>query len=47
MAGFLTAFSGFYFRVHVVTDATHREELLVELWQASPDRAAYLVSRRA
>ncbi|HUR22535.1 MAG TPA: hypothetical protein VMZ73_01550 [Acidimicrobiales bacterium] len=51
VAGFLTAFSGFYFTVYVLTDATYRkeflEEVLVELRQAFAVRAVYLASRRA
>lgn len=50
VAGFLTAFSGFYFTVYVLTDATYRkeflEEVLVELRQAFAVRAVYLASRR-
>ena len=50
-AGFLTAFSGFCFTVHVLTDATYRkeflDEVLVELRQAFAVRAVYLASRRA
>lgn len=51
VAGFLTAFSGFYFTVYVLTDATYRkeflDEVLVELRQAFAVRAVYLASRRA
>jgi hypothetical protein len=51
VAGFLTAFSGFYFTVYVLTDATYRkeflEEVLVELRQAFAVRAVYLASRSA
>lgn len=49
VAGFLTAFSGFYFTVYVLTDATYRkeflDEVLVELRQAFAVRAVYLASR--
>ncbi len=49
VAGFLTAFSGFYFTVYVLTDGTYRkeflEEVLVELRQAFAVRAVYLASR--
>jgi hypothetical protein len=49
VAGFLTAFSGFYFTVYVLTDATYRkeflEEVLVELRQAFAVRAVYLAAR--
>ena len=49
VAGFLTAFSGFYFTVYVLTDATYRreflEEILVELRQAFAVRAVYLATR--
>lgn len=49
VAGFLTAFSGFYFTVYVLTDATYRREffddVLVELRQAFAVRAAYLAAR--
>ena len=51
VAGFLTAFSGFYFTVYVLTDATYRkeflDEVLVELRQAFAVRAVYLASRPA
>ena len=51
VAGFLTAFSGFYFTVYVLTDATYRkeflDEVLVELRQAFAVRAVYLASRGA
>jgi hypothetical protein len=51
VAGFLTAFSGFYFTVYTITDATYRkeflDEVLVELRQAFAVRAVYLASRRA
>jgi hypothetical protein len=51
VAGFLTAFSGFYFTVYVLTDATYRkeflDEVLVELRQAFAVRAVYLASRSA
>ncbi len=51
VAGFLTAFSGFYFTVYVLTDATYRKELLdevlVQLRQAFAVRAVYLASRGA
>lgn len=49
VAGFLTAFSGFYFTVYVLTDATYRreflEEVLAELRQAFAVRAVYLATR--
>jgi len=49
VTGFLTAFSGFYFTVYVLTDATYRkeflDEVLVELRQAFAVRAVYLASR--
>jgi hypothetical protein len=49
VAGFLTAFSGFYFTVYVLTDATYRkeflDEVLAELRQAFAVRAVYLASR--
>lgn len=49
VAGFLTAFSGFYFTVYVLTDATYRreflDEVLVELRQAFAVRAVYLAAR--
>jgi hypothetical protein len=49
VAGFLTAFSGFYFTVYVLTDATYRreflEEVLGELRQAFAVRAMYLAAR--
>jgi hypothetical protein len=49
VAGFLTAFSGFYFTVYVLTDATYRheflEEVLGELRQAFAVRAVYLAAR--
>ena len=49
VAGFLTAFSGFYFTVYVLTDATYRreflEEVLAELRQAFAVRAVYLAAR--
>ncbi|HEV2758823.1 MAG TPA: hypothetical protein VGV86_04575 [Acidimicrobiales bacterium] len=49
VAGFLTAFSGFYFTVYVLTDATYRkeflDEVLVELRQAFAVRALYLAAR--
>lgn len=49
VAGFLTAFSGFYFTVYVLTDATYRKEfldhVLAELRQAFVVRAVYLASR--
>ena len=49
VAGFLTAFSGFYFTVYVLTDATYRKEfldhVLVELRQAFAVRAVYLAAR--
>ena len=48
VAGFLTAFSGFYFTVYVLTDATYRkeflDEVLVELRQAFAVRAVYLAA---
>lgn len=48
VAGFLTAFSGFYFTVYVLTDATYRreflEEVLAELRQAFAVRAVYLAT---
>ena len=51
VAGFLTAFSGFYFTVYVLTDATYRkeflDEVLAELRQAFAVRAVYLASRPA
>ncbi len=51
VAGFLTAFSGFYFTVYVLTDGTYRkeflEEVLVELRQAFAVRALYLAARGA
>jgi hypothetical protein len=51
VAGFLTAFSGFYFTVYVLTDATYRreflDEVLVELRQAFAVRAVYLAARDA
>ena len=50
VAGFLTAFSGFYFTVYVLTDATYRkeflDEVLLELRQAFAVRAVYLASRQ-
>lgn len=50
VAGFLTAFSGFYFTVYVLTDATYRkeffDEVLVELRQSLAVRARYLAARR-
>ena len=49
VAGFLTAFSGFYFTVYVLTDATYRreflDEVLSELRQAFAVRAVYLAAR--
>ena len=49
VAGFLTAFSGFYFTVYVLTDATYRREfldqVLAELRQAFAVRAVYLAAR--
>ncbi len=49
VAGFLTAFSGFYFTVYVLTDATYRkeflDEVLVELRQAFAVRTVYLAAR--
>ncbi|MGI8810862.1 MAG: hypothetical protein ACR2KK_24085 [Acidimicrobiales bacterium] len=49
VAGFLTAFSGFYFTVYVLTDATYRreflDEVLGELRQAFAVRAVYLAAR--
>ena len=51
VAGFLTAFSGFYFTVYVLTDATYRkeflDEVLAELRQTFAVRAAYLAAREA
>jgi hypothetical protein len=49
VAGFLTAFSGFYFTVYVLTDGTYRKEfldhVLAELRQAFAVRAVYLAAR--
>ena len=46
--GFLTAFSGFYFTVYVLTDATYRQEfldeVLGEMRQAFAVRAVYLAA---
>jgi len=48
VAGFLTAFSGFYFTVYMLTDATYRreflDEVLGEVRQALAVRAVYLVA---
>jgi hypothetical protein len=49
ISGFLAAFSGLYFTVVLVTDATYREEffdeILAELRQTFAVRAAYLSAR--
>jgi hypothetical protein len=46
VAGFLAAFSGFYFTVYVITDATYRreffEEVIADVRQALAVRAVYL-----
>jgi hypothetical protein len=51
LSTFLAAFSGLYFSVTLVTDATYREEffdeVLVELRQTLAVRAVYLQLRRA
>ena len=50
VAGFLTAFSGFYFTVYVLTDATYRREflddVLGEVREALAVRAVYLAAVR-
>jgi hypothetical protein len=50
LSGFLAAFSGLYFTVVLVMDATYREEffdeILAELRQTFAVRAAYLCARR-
>jgi hypothetical protein len=50
VAGFLTAFSGFYFTVYVLTDITYRHEflddLLGEVREALAVRAVYLAAVR-
>ncbi|MGQ0434766.1 MAG: hypothetical protein ACT452_20445 [Microthrixaceae bacterium] len=50
ISAFLAAFSGLYFTVVLVTDATYREEffdeILVELRQTFAVRAVYLAARR-
>ena len=49
VAGFLAAFSGFYFTVYAVTDSTYREQffddVVAELRQTFAVRAAYLARR--
>src|SRR5207253_2748162 len=51
VAGFLTAFSGFYFTVYVLTDETYRREflddVLGEVREALAVRAVYLAALRA
>ena len=48
VAGFLTAFSGFYFTVYMLTDATYRHEfldgILTEMREALAVRAVYLAA---
>ncbi len=48
VAGFLTAFSGFYFTVYMLTDATYRHEfldgVLTEMREALAVRAVYLAA---
>ena len=48
VAGFLTAFSGFYFTVYMLTDSTYRreflDEVLGEVRQALAVRALYLAA---
>ena len=50
VAGFLTAFSGFYFTVYVLTDVTYRREflddVLGEVREALAVRAVYLAAVR-
>ena len=50
VAGFLTAFSGFYFTVYVITDVTYRREflddVLGEVREALAVRAVYLAAVR-
>ncbi len=50
VAGFLTAFSGFYFTVYVLTDTTYRheflEDVLCEVREALAVRAVYLAALR-
>ncbi len=48
VSGFLTAFSGFYFTVYMLTDATYRHEfldgVLTEMREALAVRAVYLAA---